>query len=1367
MGYHPSVLLHAGPGGDQLADDDVLLQPDELVAPALDGRLGEHPGGLLEGSRREPRVGRQRRLGDAHELGAPLGGTPTLGHQHSVRLGEQPLVDLLAGQEVRLAGVVDLHPPGHLPHDQLDVLVVDGHALVPVDLLDLLHEVLLGLADALDLQELLGVAGPFDDGVAGPDLLTVRDLQAGHSGHCVDLLGAVVGNHGYLTTAPLVLADPDHAGDACQGCLALRCTGLEELHDPREAAGEVLADHAAGVEGTHGQLGAGLADRLGCDHAHRLADLDVLAGGQRHAVAGGRHAGGRVVRQGRQDADPVHVGVVAHELHLDLADDGAGNQDPATALRRGVDDALPLGIGDHDLVGQGSAEQAGLQVEALVLHVGAHTVDPDATDRALGLERIGVVDDELLGDVDQATGQVAGVGGTQGGVDEALTGTGRGDEVLQHRKALTEVRLDRPRDHVATRVGHQAAHAGDLAHLHHVPTGTGLDHHVDRVGLVRLESLDHPCGHLRGGRVPDLDLLLATLTVGDDAPSELGFDLLGVLLVAFQDLDLGGRCLDVIDRHGEAGPAGVLEADVLEGVQAIGHHLLGVVAGQVVDYEAQFLLVDLSVDEGDRLAGKAADPDRGDGLAGHGVVEDDPAGRRGVPCGGRAVGRRVDQFRVLVGPVLDAGVKVHDAALHGPAEVVQVTEDLALAGQALDLGRQVVGTDDHVLGRGDKGSTVGWAENVVGRQHQDPGLGLGLRRQWQVDGHLVTVEVGVEGRADERVDADGLALHQHRLEGLDAQPVQGGSAVQQHRVLADDVLQDGPDLGLAPLDHALGRLDVLGQLIVDQLLHDERLEQLECHDLGQAALVELERRAGHDDRTARVVDALSEQVLAEPALLALQHVGQGLERTVARSGHGTTPSTVVEQGVDGLLEHPLLVVHDDAGSPQVEKALQPVVPVDDPAVQVVQVGGGEAATIQLDHRTQLRRDDRDDVQDHCTGLVHPATVLVAAVECGHDLEALDGLLLALGTQRLLTLRRIDHRPELHLFVVEVDAIDQPGQCSGAHATLEVLAPAILQLAPEHVLFDDLAGKQAGELVPGPVEHVELLLVLLPDELEVLVGSLGPGLEVGLPGALRLHLGQFGLEVLLATVQLAVALLLDGEALLGQLGLQFGKVLVALALVDPDDKVGGEIDDLLQLLGLELLARLGTHEQVCEPGPGSPEVPDVDGRCGQLDVAHAVPSDLGAGDLHPTPLTDDPLEADPLVLAAVALPVLGRAEDLLAEEPVLLRLQGAVVDGLRLLDLAVGPHADAVRGGQADADLIEFVDVEHCFFLRLVLGVVRVSGRGRQRGARHPRRNPARGGTGRCRVPRQFGRRPRRSRASRSRDHSRRVPPRSGRATASP
>src|SRR5690606_14913896 len=86
--------------------------------------------------------------------------------------------------------------------------------------------------------------------------------------------------------------------------------------------------------------------------------------------------------------------------------------------------------------------------------------------------------------------------------------------------------------------------------------------------------------------------------------------------------------------------------------------------------------------------------------------------------------------------------------------------------------------------------------------------------------------------------------------------------------------------------------------------------------------------------------------------------------------------------------------------------------------------------------------------------------------------------------------------------------------------------------------------------------------------------------------------------------------------------------------------------------------------------------------------------LGPRDLHAAALADDALEAHPLVLAAVALPVLGRTEDLLAEEPVLLRLEGAVVDGLRLLDLAVGPRADRVGGGQTDPQLIEVVDVEH-------------------------------------------------------------------------
>jgi hypothetical protein len=100
----------------------------------------------------------------------------------------------------------------------------------------------------------------------------------------------------------------------------------------------------------------------------------------------------------------------------------------------------------------------------------------------------------------------------------------------------------------------------------------------------------------------------------------------------------------------------------------------------------------------------------------------------------------------------------------------------------------------------------------------------------------------------------------------------------------------------------------------------------------------------------------------------------------------------------------------------------------------------------------------------------------------------------------------------------------------------------------------------------------------------------------------------------------------------------------------------------------------------------------DGRR-QLNVTHPVAPDLAPGDLDAAALADDALEPDALVLTAVALPVLGRPEDLLAEQPVLLGTQRPVVDGLGLLDLAVGPTPDGVSGGQADPQLVKGIHVE--------------------------------------------------------------------------
>src|SRR3979411_3307962 len=91
---------------------------------------------------------------------------------------------------------------------------------------------------------------------------------------------------------------------------------------------------------------------------------------------------------------------------------------------------------------------------------------------------------------------------------------------------------------------------------------------------------------------------------------------------------------------------------------------------------------------------------------------------------------------------------------------------------------------------------------------------------------------------------------------------------------------------------------------------------------------------------------------------------------------------------------------------------------------------------------------------------------------------------------------------------------------------------------------------------------------------------------------------------------------------------------------------------------------------------------------ELDVAHALAPHARERDLDRALLADDALVLHALVLAAQALVVLDRPEDARAEQTVALRLEGAIVDGLRLLDLAVGPGQNLFRARDRDADLVE-------------------------------------------------------------------------------
>ena len=195
-----------------------------------------------------------------------------------------------------------------------------------------------------------------------------------------------------------------------------------------------------------------------------------------------------------------------------------------------------------------------------------------------------------------------------------------------------------------------------------------------------------------------------------------------------------------------------------------------------------------------------------------------------------------------------------------------------------------------------------------------------------------------------------------------------------------------------------------------------------------------------DDRTAGVVDALAEQVLAEPALLALERVGQRLQRAVVGPAQHAAAAAVVEQRVDRLLQHPLLVADDDVRRLQLHELLQPVVPVDDAAVEVVEVRGREAAAVERHERAQLGRDHRDDVEDH------PLRLVVRLAEGVDDLQALGELerllrqrarscrlLVALGLLGLLAHLLAQLAGQL----LDADALQEFLDRLGAHAGLEL------------------------------------------------------------------------------------------------------------------------------------------------------------------------------------------------------------------------------------------------------------------------------------------------------------------------------------------
>ncbi len=219
-------------------------------------------------------------------------------------------------------------------------------------------------------------------------------------------------------------------------------------------------------------------------------------------------------------------------------------------------------------------------------------------------------------------------------------------------------------------------------------------------------------------------------------------------------------------------------------------------------------------------------------------------------------------------------------------------------------------------------------QNIVRRHHEHACFQLRFKRQRHVHSHLVTVKVSIERSANERVKLDRFPFNQHRFKRLNTQTVKRRRAVQKNRMLPDHFFQNIPNLRTFFLHKLLGLLHRGTETLGFKARIDERFEKLKRHLLRQAALVKLQLRTHHDNRTTGIVDALAKQVLAETPLLTLQHVRKRLQRPLVGTRNHTATTTIVKERIDGFLQHPLFVTDDDVGCTKLHQALQTVVTID-------------------------------------------------------------------------------------------------------------------------------------------------------------------------------------------------------------------------------------------------------------------------------------------------------------------------------------------------------------------------------------------------------------------------------------------------------
>ena len=1286
----------AGSGRNQLSDHNILLQADKIVHLALDGGIGKDACRFLEGSGGEEGFGIERSLGDAEDNRTSDGRLSAVDENSSVPVGEVDMGDLPAREQVRVTAVDDKKPVGHLADDDFQVLVGDGDAVAGIDGLDFLDDVVADGGKIRAVEQFFEVDVPLRQGLSSLDLGSLGDTGDRERIRRERLFFKFVLDSENLSLAFFAHVD-DFAADRCdQGkILALGVPGLEQFGDTRKTGGDVLlAGDTSSMEVLQGKLSSRFADGLGGHDADRIADFGKTTRGKVSAIAVHADAIRRIACEDGTNLDFLDSSI-DDVLSKRFVNESVLRNNDFPRLR--IDDVMHGEAADDAIIEVGD-EFAGI-------------ITKFTDDDTMVAMAILFADDDVVGDIDKLSCQIARVGCLQGGVSTVLTSTMGRSEVFADGESVGIAGSNRNFDGSAGGVKHTALHTDELHVVVLGTSGARFHHHEHRISAGLGHTLVEHLGDRAGLQtVPIFDDGIVPLLFGEIAFFELFLDSMDLLSPLLIELVSSLERIHIVQGNGQAGLGAVIKALILEKIHDVGRFDSSVFAEDKVHHCLDALLVDgrtqrletavfLESIEVVSLLELAGGDDSFIGLLGR-HKERIGSGREIVGIvllGGLAVaegeidegevlredgiedklsdGRKKIRLALLLAEAallqrlsknVNASAKRKESVLIGKDSRAGVREDLSfilligtelgshlrLAALFVVLGiifvdldvifeGEIVISEDHVLGRNADRLAVRGLENVLVCQHEAHGFDLCLSGKRDMDSHLVSVEVGVESRADKRMETNGLALDEDGTESLDAQSVKRRRSVEKDGMVLGDLFDGIIDLRIHSGDKLVGLpLGSDARIgIGDQSVGNERTEELDGHFTRQTALFHIEFRTDGNDGTAGIVDSLSEKVLTEASLLSFEGGGQRLQNSSAIGRRRLVSSVIVDERIDSLLKHTLLVDHDDVRGMLFHLFLETIVLDDNLTIEVVQIGSGITAAVKLHHRPQIRWNDRNHRHDH------PLRLDSGILERLEDFKSLDGLdsLLVLVSRGALEI--LGDLPDLS---IQVDFLEKFENGFGTDSELG-----------SEILMDKLSDGEEIERLVG-----------LPNVAQIVLTSLIIGFAI-----LELsRLEDFIVDDLLE--DFSCGLLIENLAILEDIG-----------LTGIGDDMGDEIDDFLQLLGRN--AKNKTHL-----GRRAFDIPDVGARESQVDVSHPFPSDRLHGDFNAALFADLASECAFLVASAMALIILDRTENLFAEETVRFRFLGSIIDGLGLGDLALSPGVDFFRAGKSDLDGLQLVEIKH-------------------------------------------------------------------------